>query len=296
MKDLGTTKRILGIEIKRNRSDHTLFLNQQAYILKMLTRFSMNEAKDVTLPLAKHFKFSVEQCPISEIERSRMDKVPYANVIGSVMYVMVCTRPDLAFAISTLSRYMSNPDEYYWEALKSLLRYLKGTSNLGLMFCKNETGIQFKGFVYSDFTGNCDNRKSTSTYVFTVNNTCISWKSQLQKIVALSSTEAEYIAATDAVKEGIWLKNLLDKIGFSGNNVTVFSDSQSTIHLSRNPVFHDRTKHIDVKFHFIRDIMEKKIKKIEKISTKCNPAYMGTKVLPLQKFKDCLNLLNVISN
>lgn len=296
MKDLGCAKRILGMEIKRNRSNQTLFLTQQTYILKMLTRFSMNEAKVVTLPLASHFKFSVEQCPKSEFERSRMDKIPYANAIGSVMYVMVCTRPDLAFAISTLSRYMSNPGEYHWEALKWLLKYLKGTSDLGLMFCKGETEIQLKGFVDSDFAGNCDNRKSTSAYVFTVNNACVSWKSQLQKIVALSTTEAEYIAASDAVKEGIWLKNLLDEIGFSGNDATVYSDSQSAIHLSRNPVFHDRTKHIDVKFHFIRDIIEKEIIKIEKISTKCNPADMGTKILPLYKFKDCLNLLNIITD
>ncbi|CAI9782829.1 unnamed protein product [Fraxinus pennsylvanica] len=159
-----------------------------------------------------------------------------------------------------------------------------------------ETGIQFKGFVDSDLAGNCDNRKSTSAYVFTVNNTRISWKSQLQKIIALSAIEAEYIAASDAVKEGIWLKNLLDEIGFSGNDATVYSDSQSAIYITRNPVFHDRTKYIDVKFHFIREIIEKEIIKIEKISTKCNPADMGTKILPLYKFRDCLNLLNIITD
>lgn len=147
MKDLGSDKRILGMEIKRDRQNHTLFLSQQSYILKILNRFSINEAKEVILPLGGHFKFTIEQCPKTEIEKGRMSNVPNANDIGSVIYVTVCTRPDLAFAVSVLSSYMSNPGEYHWKAMKWLLRYLKGTTNSGLMFNNSKTRIQLKGLL-----------------------------------------------------------------------------------------------------------------------------------------------------
>lgn len=125
------------------------------------------------------------------------------------------------------------------------------------MFKMNKKGITLKGFTDSDFDGDRDNRKSTSAYYFTLYDTAISWKSQLQKVVALSSTEPEYIAASNAIKEGIWLSRLLNELGFVDENATLYSDNQSAIHLSKNSIFHDRTKHINIKYHFIRDIISK---------------------------------------
>lgn len=292
MKDLDPVRRILGIEVKRNRKEGTLSLSQKSYMLKLLNRFSMTDSKNVSLPLANHFKLSNEQCPKSKEEFERMARVPYSNVVGSVMYLMVCSRLDLAYSISILSRYMSNPGEAHWEAMKWLLRYIKGTSNLRIQFRKQIEGVILRGYTDSDYAGDRDNRKSTSAYVYTLCNSCISWKSQLQKIVALSSTEAEYIVVTDAIKEGIWLKGLLNEFGFI-KEVVLYSDSQSAIPLSRNPVLHNRSKHIDVRFHFIRDIISQGVVKLEKISTNFNPADAGTKVLPLNKFLDCLNMLNI---
>ena len=140
-----------------------------------------------------------------------MMNVPYSHAIGSVMYMMVCTRPDLAHAISVLSRYMSNPGREHWEAVKWLMRYLKGSTNVGLLFEHCPNLVVLEGFADSDFARDKDKRRSTSAYMFTSCGSCVSWKSQLHSIVALSSTEAKYIAATETDKESIWLKGLLEE-------------------------------------------------------------------------------------
>lgn len=293
MKDLGEAKRILGMEITRDRNNCILQLRQCSYVKKILEKFSLLECKPVSLPIANHFKLTSDQSPKTEDELYRMQNVPYANTIGSIMYLMVCTRPDLAHSISILSRFMSNPGETHWLAVKWMLRYLKGSSSLGLEFKRSKEGIKLKGYTDSDFAGDVDNRRSTSSYIFTLCDGCISWKSQLQKLVALSSTEAEYIAACDAVKESIWLKGLLNEISFANDSVDIYTDNQSAIHLSKNPVYHDRTKHIDIKFHFVRSMTESGLISLVKIPTEFNPSDMGTKVLPSNKFQNCLKILNI---
>ena len=145
----------------------------------------------------------------------------------------------------------------------------------------------------SDFAGDRDSRKSTTAYYFTLGGNCISWKSQLQPLVALSSTEAEYIALTDAFKEAIWLQGLLKELQLLKTEAVVYSDSQSAIHLSKNPVYHERTKHVDVKYHFVRDLIANGEVQIQKIPTEENPADMGTKIVTAAKFKHCLDLLHV---
>ncbi|CAH9139773.1 unnamed protein product [Cuscuta epithymum] len=292
MKDLGDARKILGISIIRDRKKSTLVLNQRSYIDKVLSKFSMSGAKSVNVPLASHFVLSKDQSPKTETEMNEMKNVPYSNAIGSVMYLMVSTRPDIAYAVSCLSRYMSNPGMPHWNALKWLLRYLKYSVDVGLTFSKCSEGVKLIGYVDSNYANDRDNRKSTTSYVFTLCGSCVSWKSQLQPIVALSTTESEYVAATEAFKEAIWLRGLLHEINFLDKNVVIFSDSQSAIQLCKNPVFHDRTKHIDVKFHYIRDIVEKGIIKLEKIPSEFNPADMGTKCLPVEKFVSCQKILN----
>ncbi|OAE34530.1 hypothetical protein AXG93_1247s1020 [Marchantia polymorpha subsp. ruderalis] len=125
---------------------------------------------------------------------------------------MVCSRPDIAHAISVLSRYMSNPGKEHWLAMKHLLRYLKGTTYVGLMYCKRGSSVLVEGYVHSDYAGDKDSKKSTTAYQFLINGNCVSWKSQLQLVVMLSIVEAEYIAAIEAVKEGIWIQGLLREL------------------------------------------------------------------------------------
>ena len=141
-----------------------------------------------------------------------MAKIPYANAVGSLMYAMVCTRPDIAYSMSLVSRFMSNPGKVHWQALKWILRYIKGSLGKGLVYGgayeNSYSPVAIEGFVDSDYVGCLDTRKSITGYIFTTFGTTISWKAGLQKVVALFSTEAEYIALTEAVKEALWLRGI----------------------------------------------------------------------------------------
>ncbi|KAE8715970.1 hypothetical protein F3Y22_tig00110156pilonHSYRG00076 [Hibiscus syriacus] len=237
-KDLGLATKILGMEIIRDRKKSRLFLSQ---------------------------KLSNSQAPESEDEKKYMESVPYVSGVGSIMYGMVCCRPDLAYAVSVISRFMANPGQAHWEALKWTLRYLRGS---------------------------IDTRKSLTGFIFTVFGTAVSWKSNIQSVVALSTTEAEYIAVTEAIKEAMWLKGMVEELGIQQKVVTVFCDNQSTIHLKKNQVFHERSKHIDVKLHFVRDVIAKGSIIVKKIPTEENPVDMLIKALPVAKFRHCLDLVN----
>ncbi|XP_073127337.1 secreted RxLR effector protein 161-like [Henckelia pumila] len=171
---------------------------------KVLLRFSMNQSKEVTIPVAQNTKLSSEQAPKTEEERQEMNNTPYASGVGSIMYAMVCSRPDLAYAISLVSRFMSNPGAEHWKALKWVMKYLRGTSHLGLSFKdQGNNSNPIVGYVDADFAGNLDTRNSLTGFVFTLFGTVVTWKSTLQPVVALSTTEAEFIAVTEAIKEAI---------------------------------------------------------------------------------------------
>lgn len=285
MKDLGSAKQILGMRIKRDTKSRTLVLSQAEYIKKVLSRFKMQNAKPVSTPLGAHFRLSKEQSPKTEEERTYMEKVPYASAIGSLMYAMVCTRPDIAQAVGAVSRYMNKPGKVHWEAVKWILRYLRGTTEKALCFKGGDTTLT--GYVDADLAGNVDNRKSTTGYVYTLGDTAVSWVSQLQKIVALSTTEAEYVAITEASKEMVWLQNFLEELGKKQEDNILYCDNQSAIHLAKNPSFHSRTKHIQLRYHFIRSLLEDGILKLEKISGSQNPADMLTKTVTIDKLKLC---------
>nr|GEW03182.1 peroxidase 24-like [Tanacetum cinerariifolium] len=195
-----------------------LTLSQTDYISKVLKKFNMSSCKPVPTALAPHFKLSSHECPKSEEDKEDMSRVPYSSAVGSLMYVMVCTRLDLAHVVSVVSRYMHNTGKMHWEAVKCILRYLKGTSNIGLSFEKGRASPNgVVGYVDSDYAGDLDARKSLSSYIFSHCGSAISWYSSLQAITALSTTEAEYISSTeekrcdpisveDTVREIVWTK------------------------------------------------------------------------------------------
>ncbi|CAM8938725.1 unnamed protein product [Rhodiola kirilowii] len=189
---------------------------------------------------------------------------------------------------------MSNPGENHWLGMKYLLRYLSSTANLGLVYADFDSKHDIVGYVDSDYASNKDNRKSTTSFFFTWARNCISWKSQLQSIVALSSTKAEYIAATEAVKEVIWLKGMIKEIQGVSRVPILHMDSQSALHLCKDQVYHERTKHIDVRFHFIRDTVESKEVEIRKILGDVNPADYGTKIVSTDKFLFCGKSLHIL--
>nr|CAN67902.1 hypothetical protein VITISV_037907 [Vitis vinifera] len=287
-------QRILGMEIERDRSKRVLRLSQKSYISKVLSRFEMNNVKTVSTPLGQHFRLSITQAPKTHEEKMFMERTPYASMVGSVMYTMVCSRPDLAYAVSMIRRYMSCLGKPHWQAVKWLFQYLAGTRSLGLVYGGNsQLGTQLQGFVDADYPGNIDTRKSLIGYVFTVFGGAVSWKANLQSVVALSATEAEYMAMTEVVKEVIWLKGIIEELAMYKGKVVVYCDNQSAIHLAKNQSFHERSKHIDVRLHFVRDIIAVGEIGVGKVPTKDNPSDMLTKSLNVTKFKHCLNLINM---
>ena len=183
-----------------------------------------------------------------------MSHVPYENAIGNLMYAMVSTRHNISHAVGVISRFMGNLTEEHWRAVKWVPQYLRGTNEHCIIFNGSE-GSTCR-YVDADYAGDLDKRRSTTGYVFTLAGGAISWMSKLQETVVLSTTEAEYIVASDASKEAIWLKGLLDEIGRTQEKVNVLCDSQSAIHLATNPAHHSRTKHIDVRYHFLRHVID----------------------------------------
>jgi len=176
--------------------------------------------------------------------------------------------------------------------VKWILRYIKGTIDIGLVFKKDVTGKQeCVGYVESDYAGDLDKRWSTTVYVFTLSQAPVSWRSTLQSIVALSTTKAEYMAMTEAMKEAIWLQGLLD-LRIDQHLLKINCDSMSTIYLAKNQVYHARTKHIDVRFHFVREILDEGDIQLQKIHTKENPIDMLTKVVTGVKLAHCKELLH----
>eukprot|EP00253_Pinus_taeda_P016872 PITA_16872 len=211
MKDLGAAKQILGMRITRDKENRKLTLSQNEYIQKVLKRFNMHNAKPISTPFASHFKISKEMGPKTQEDMDYMSKVPYASAVGSLMYAMVYTRLDIAHAVGVVSRYMNNPGKEHWMAVKWILKYLKGTTNQAL--CFGGSNISLQGYVDEDMAGDRDNRRSTTGYVFIVGGTTVSWVSKLQSVVALSTIESEYVAATETSKVMIWLQRFLYELG-----------------------------------------------------------------------------------
>ncbi|GMI95521.1 cysteine-rich RLK (RECEPTOR-like protein kinase) 8 [Hibiscus trionum] len=280
MKDLGAAKKILGMEIHRDRGSRKPWLSQQGYVEKVLERFGMSKAKPVSTPLANHFKLSTEQCPKVDKEIKEMSKVLYASVVDCLMYAMVCTCPDLAQAVGQVYKYMSKPGRSHWEAINWIFRYLKATVGHGIVFGSQRHDPLIVGYVDSD-------------YAFTLGGGPICWKSTIQYVVALSTTEVEYMAVAEAAKEALWLIGLVKVFGIRQGGVQLHCDSQSAIHLAKNQVYHARTKHIDVRFHKIRELIASGEILLQKVYTADNPSDMLTKHVTTGMFKHCLDLLNV---
>nr|GEX62795.1 putative reverse transcriptase domain-containing protein [Tanacetum cinerariifolium] len=236
--------------IVRDRGSRTLKVSQSGYVQKILNNYRLDNGKLVSVPLGAHFKVFLKDCPSSDCNVERMIKVPYANVVGSSMYLMVCTRPDIAYVVSIVSMHLANLGKNHWEAVKFILKYLKGTADVGLVYGRDQRKhVDISGFVDANYAKDPDK-------------------------------EAEYMALTEAVKESIWLKGLLIELGVNLRSVVVNCDNQSAFHLPRNAMFHERTKHINVRYHFLREIVESKKIKVAKMGTKNNAADAFTKVVP----------------
>ncbi|GMF61359.1 unnamed protein product [Phytophthora fragariaefolia] len=215
----------------------------------------------------------------------KMAMVPYRNAVGCLMYLMVGTWPDLAAAVGVLSQLAADPCPTHLQALKRVFRYIQGTKTHGIEFqAGSEDGLQ--GYSDADWAGDIESRRSTSGYAFMMNGGCISLRSKKQRAVALSSTEAAYMALTEATQEAIWLKAFLCEIGEmeTKSAVKIYEDNQDSIALAKNPEFHKRTKHIDIRYHFVREKVEDSQVVLEYFSTKDMLADLMTKPITAVQF------------
>lgn len=284
MKDLGKIDSFLGMKI--NRLEEEISVDQSDYIDAVLKKFGMSDCKPVKTPLPTGLKLdkpSEDHVPSKEI--------PYQSLIGSVMYLAVCTRPDISYAVSYLSQFNSCYTSEHWAAAKRLLRYLKGTINYKLRFVKTRKSLN--GYVDADHAGDHSDRKSFTGFVYIYGGAPVSWESKKQRTVALSSAEAEYVAMSEACREAVFLKTLLREISGKDATVMLFSDSQSAIQMAQNPVHHQRTKHIDVRCHFIREKLNNKVVSLEYLQTELMTADIFTKALPKCKHEFCVNQMNM---
>ena len=295
MKDLGDAKKILGMEITRDREKGSLTVSQKEYTMKFLGNFNKEKAKSVSTPLGAHFRLSSATEKEIKEEGEYMRNISYQSAVGSLMYSMFGTRPDLAYAIGMVCRFMSNPIKIHWQAVKWILRYVRGTAKMKLSFRKEGQFI-VRGYCDADYGADLDKRRSITGMVFTVGGNVVSWRSSLQKYIALSTTEAEWIALGEASKEAMWLRGFINEMGFEQDRVEVFCDSQSAIALSRNPVHHEKTKHVDVKYNFVRELVSEKIIDVVKIANQYNPADIFTKVLLVGKMREALRFLRISEN
>ena len=280
MKDLGVLSWFLGTEF--HCSEGLIKMSQKQYIEKVLTKFGMTECKPKVTPMASG------QEKVAETESPELtDPTLYRAIVGSLIYVMAGTRPDLCYMVTKLSQNMAKPTETNLAAAKHVLRYLKGTTEQSLKFRKGKDSLKLVGFCDSDWAGDVVDRRSMSGYGFQLLNggPLVSWRCRKQATVALSTCEAEYMALTEAVQEAKFLKQLcvdLNVVQVS-YRVVVNVDNQGAINLAKNPMYHKRSKHIQVKYHFIRDEIRSGKIELQYIPTEDNVADIFTK--PVTKVK-----------
>ncbi|CAL9002860.1 unnamed protein product [Prunus brigantina] len=275
MTDLGRMRYFLGIEVLQKTDG--IFITQRRYAQEILERFNMDQCNSVHNPVVPGFKLMKDEGGVE------VDSTVYKQMVGSLMY-LTATRPDLMFIVSLISRYMERPTESHLLAAKRALRYIKGTVSFGI-FYKKGGKEELVGYTDSDYAGDQDDRKSTSGYVFLMGSGAVSWSSKKQPVVTLSTTEAEFIAAASSACQVVWLRRILEVLNQEQSSPTVvFCDNISAIKLSKNPVMHGRSKHIDVRFHFLRDLVRDGILELIQCSTQQQVADVLTKPLKLDVF------------
>ena len=250
----------------------------------------------VSTPLDPGVRLSKEQSPQNDSERSEMSQVPYSQLVGALMYLAIATRPDIAHSVGVLARFSSNPGMAHWKAAKHLCRYLQGTKDFKLCYQPDfSVSEPFVTFADADYAGEIDSRRSTSGMVVKMGSGAISWASKLQPVVTLSTTEAEYISATAAAQEILWLRNLFSEIGYEVEGAsTLYLDNQSAIAVSRNPEHHGRMKHLDLRHYWLRDVVKAGIINVKYIPTASMPADIMTKTLPKATVEEMRRLLGLV--
>ena len=261
IKDMGNLHWILGIGIDSDCKNWTISFSQATYVQKIIKCFRMEDANPLSIPITLGHNLSKSQSPISDLDIEEMRDVLYREAVSSLMYVVIGTRPDIAYTVSYLAIFMANLGHVHWEAMKQVIRYLKGTKNVKLILGKGgtvtweEADRQSRSGVkgYNDADGNSEEHcHAISGYAFCIDGGVISWNSRKQAIILLSTMESEYITMTHAAKEAIWMCMFLGKILLPlSKPMLLYCDNQSAIAVAKDDQFHAHTKHINIHYYFI---------------------------------------------
>ncbi|PRQ35370.1 putative RNA-directed DNA polymerase [Rosa chinensis] len=284
MKDLGNLKYFLGIEVARGKD--CIMLSQRKYVLDLLAETGMLDSQPVDTPIEQNHRLAeyLDQVPTN--------KARYQRLVGRLIYLSH-TRPDLAYAVSVVSQFMHNPSKTHMDAVFRILRYLKSAPGKGLLFSKH-SHLDVSGYTDADWAGNITDRRSTSGYFTFVGGNLVTWKSKKQKVVARSSAEAEYKGMARGLCELLWLRNLLRDLGFRQEKaMQLYCDNKATIEIAHNPVQHDRTKHVEVDRHFIKEKLDGQIIMFPFVPTEEQLADILTKALSSKAFYDSLDKLGI---
>lgn len=282
VKDMGKLNYFLGIEFVFENDSCKLY--QKKAINEVIEKYGMDKCKQINTPMEVNLKL---QKPTEE-EKEMCVNLPYRELIGSLMYIAMATRPDITYSVNYLSQFCNGYGRTHWKAAKRILRYLQGTQNIGIIYKKNNNE-ELTGYCDADWANDALDRRSYTGYIFTLAGGVISWRSKKQPTVALSSTEAEYMAISDAAKEAVYLGMLLEESARSNKTVKLYSDNQGAQKIARNPVYHSRTKHIDVRHHFIRELVEENKIHLEYLRTEEMVADILTKALNKGKHNYCMS-------
>lgn len=290
--DLGPCTYYLGMRMERNRAMGTIKISQPGHIDNLLEAHGLLAANPQNTPMEANANNTLKAAPIG-YEASPSDVTAYKSGLGQLMYLMVRTRPDIAFAVCKLSTFSTNPTDTHWKALKRIFRYLAGTRTRGIVYGgADDSG--FRGYTDADWAGDHDSARSTAGYVFVLNGGPISWRANKQKSVAKSTTEAEYMASSDAAQEAVWTRFLLPELGEDLDGPTVINgDNMGALALAKNPIDHKRTRHINVSYHFIRELIADGTLDFRYISTNEMVADGLTKALTPAKFDNFIGMLGL---
>jgi hypothetical protein len=275
MSMIGELNYFLGLQVKQ--SPEGIFISQTKYARDLVKRFGLDGKSHARTPMSTSVKMSADPLGTS------VDQTLYRSMIGSLLY-LTASRPDISFSVCVCARYQSNPKESHLTAVKRIIRYINGTVNYGIWYSR-DTNLELAGYSDADWAGNADDRKSTSGGCFYVGTNLVAWMSRKQNSISLSTAEAEYIAAGSCCTQLIWMKKLLSDYDIAHGTMIIYCDNTSAINISKNPVQHSRTKHIDIRHHFLRDLVESKVISLDFVSTDNQLADLFTKPLDGLRFE-----------
>lgn len=280
---VGELKYFLGLQI--TQSDEGIFISQSTYAKQLLKKFEMDKCKEAKTPMSTSVKLTKDE------GGKDVEVKLYRGMIGSLLY-LTASRPDLCLSVGICARYQAIPKQSHLEAVKRIIKYVKGTVNLGIWYSKG-SNQKLVGYCDADWAGNMSDRKSTSGGCFFLGNNLISWLSKKQNSVSLSTAEAGYIAMGSCCTQLLWMRQMIADYCMESGTLQVYCDNKSAIDISKNPVQHSRTNHIDIRHHFIRELVEGKQVVIEHVVTELQLADLFTKALDFNRFVTLRNSIGV---